>query len=144
MADNKPRGILKRGILKKPTEKFVEKDNEMKNKEQSTEKKMDDKIPGLSYTPSRESVGAEKEGEPSERKITPNDLEKINFILKSFKKQYGSEWDSSQIESDLKMVLGKQHLQMASNKPPEQESGQSRSVDRPTDVGQSLDNMPER
>ena len=107
-----PRSILKRGILKKPTENFDEK---------PSKKPFEGEVPNRREAVSQETQQSKNEEESHMEQmdgknkrqeglgvISSNDLQKIQLIIDNFKEQYGPDWDSSAIEEDLKMVLKRQ------------------------------------
>ena len=112
---SQPRGILKRGILKKPRESFDEKPmKEIKEGsheiQRSSDRYQSDRD---SSQQGRNPIGKlnKKEGTLTESQdISAENLQKIQVIIDDFKKQYGPKWDSSAIEADLEMVLKRQLL----------------------------------
>eukprot|EP00794_Sanderia_malayensis_P018821 gene18821-20717_t len=95
---NVGKSVVKRGILKKPTERFKEKDNE-----ETAEvgfgilSKKKEAIPGLNLVDSSIDPAAhQKEG--TEKSVPLNDLDSINSVLSSTRKQQSPELQSTRIE----------------------------------------------
>ena len=104
--------------MKKPTENFDQKpvqnpvegnSDDFQEKVESDEKDTVSKEMEQEQA-SKELVDSEVHEQGEAGMITPEDLQKIELIIEDFKKQYGSNWDSSKIEADLKMVLERQRL----------------------------------
>ena len=165
----KPRSILKRGILKKPTEVFEDKPkDEAKKDATTTQGEPENEVTALPR--SEEPTYGEKREQSTVMQVQPRvepqmqpqvqprggsqhladtgnlsskDLEKVNFVLDSFKQQYGLEWDSSKIEAELRMVLERQHLAKGPDRSLDQQAG-NRRQDYIPGISTDAPDRPER